>query len=100
MNYYYRMKMPLDKARICLECDTIHDLVTCPECGSSSFYYVANWIKPKQPPRAVEPEQLVTPVAPARKKRHWVRNTLLAGASVLAAYQFLFKPTRKKPPEE
>lgn len=91
------MKMPLEKARICLECDTIHDLQTCPECGSASFFYLANWVKPARPPR---PEPPPPAAAPPAKKRHWIRNVLIAGASVLAAYQFLFKPSRKKPEDE
>ncbi len=87
------MKMPLEKARICLECDTIHDLVACPECGSSSFYYLANWIKPQHPrPTAESPQP---EAASPRKKRHWIRNTLLAGAGVVAAYQLLFRPSKK-----
>lgn len=99
MKYHYAMKMPLEKARLCLECDTIHDLVSCPQCGSAAFFYLATWVKPARPPRPVPEERPAAPAAPP-KKRHWVRNTLLAGASVIAAYQLLFKPSRKKPPEE
>ncbi len=92
------MKMPLEKARLCLECDTIHDLESCPQCGSATFFYLATWVKPARPPRPERPPAPAPPVPP--KKRHWVRNTLLAGASVIAAYQLLFKPSPKKPPEE
>ncbi len=95
------MKLPLEKARICLDCDTLHDLDACPECGSDSYFYLANWIKPKHPPRpAPPPEAPLLELPPPRKSRHWLRNTLLAGASLIAAYRFLFKPSRKKPPEE
>lgn len=95
------MKMPLDKARLCLDCDTIHDLESCPQCGSATFFYLATWVKPSLPPRAVPAERPPAPAAPApRRMGHWVRNTLLAGAGVIAAYQLLFKPSRQKPPEE
>ena len=96
------MKVPLEKARICLECDTIHDLPSCPECGSASYYYLANWIKPHREPRpAPQPTMAEAPpgeAAPPRKKRRLVRNVLLAGVSLLTAYTLLFKP-RRKPPE-
>lgn len=99
MNYHYHMKMPLEKARICLECDTIHDLAACPECGSASFYYLANWIKPRHPPRP-EREKPLFELPPPKKKRHWVRNGLMAAASIVAAYQLLFKPSRRKKQDE
>lgn len=96
------MKVPLEKARICLECDTIHDLPACPECGSTTFYYLAKWVKPKLPPRPEPPQE--TPPAesppPKKKSRHLLRNSLMLGAYLLGAYQVLFKPSRKKPPEE
>jgi predicted nucleic acid-binding Zn-ribbon protein len=88
------MRIPLAEARLCLECDTIHDLESCPECGSSTFFYVGNWIKPSRPPHRPE-KQEAKPAAPP-KKGHWVRNSLVAGASLIAAYEFLFKPSRRK----
>lgn len=97
------MKVPLEKARICLECDTIHDLPSCPECGCGTYYYIANWIRPHRPPRP-EPSNPPPPepaldLPSAKKKRHILRNLLLLGGSLLAAYGLLFKP-RRKPPED
>lgn len=98
------MKVPLEKARICLECDTIHDLVACPECGSDTYYYLANWIKPQRPPRpAPEPppaEREIFAPAGKKKNRHLLRKALFAGAGLIAAYQFLFKRSRRKPRDE
>ncbi len=98
------MKLPLEKARICLECDTIHDLPACPECGSTTFYYLARWVKPKQPPKpeseAEQVEQAPAPERPRKKSRHILRKVLFTGLGILGAYQLLFKPSRKKPPEE
>lgn len=31
------VRMPLDEARICLDCDTIHDGDSCPVCASDTF---------------------------------------------------------------
>ena len=96
------MKLPLEKARLCLECDTIHDQVSCPQCGSATFFYLANWVKPRPEP---QPEPAPPPPRPPepprfemlpRRKRHLLRNALMAGAGLLAAYGLLFRPAKKK----
>lgn len=98
------MKLPLSEARICLECDTIHDLQSCPECGSATFYFLSNWIRPRRPP--VQEEQAPPPETPLqqmlkpKKKGHILRNTALAGAGLIAAYTLLFKPSKKKTEDE
>lgn len=96
------MKLPLEKARICLECDTIHDLPACPECGSDTYYFLANWVKPQHPPkpRPDSSELKLELPPPKKKKRHLVRNALVLGAGLIAAYQFWFSPSRKKPPSD
>ncbi len=100
------MKLPLEKARLCLECDTIHDQVSCPQCGSATFFYLANWVKPRPEPEPAPPlpgaSRSGGPPEPPRfqmlprRKRHLLRNTLLAGASLVAAYGLLFRPAKKK----
>lgn len=34
----------LDKARLCLDCDTLHDRSACPICGSRAWERVSAWI--------------------------------------------------------
>lgn len=96
------MKVPLEKARICLECDTIHDLVSCPECGSASFQYVARWIPPQHPPKPgpARPPFPILELPESKKQSHWLRNSVMAGAGLVAAWQLLFKRSRKKPADE
>ena len=36
--------MKLHVARLCLDCDEIHDEQRCPLCGSASFGYISRWI--------------------------------------------------------
>ena len=31
-------------ARVCLDCDEVHDAQTCPICASESFAYVSRWV--------------------------------------------------------
>jgi hypothetical protein len=37
--------MRLDDARLCLDCEEIHDERECPACGSEAFAFLKRWIK-------------------------------------------------------
>jgi hypothetical protein len=47
--------MRLRDARLCLDCEEVHDLTICPACGSESFTYISRWVpvpdgdRPKRP---------------------------------------------------
>jgi len=36
--------MQLYIARLCLDCEEIHDQQTCPICSSESFAYISRWV--------------------------------------------------------
>jgi hypothetical protein len=36
--------MQLHVARLCLDCQEIHDAHTCPVCGSESFAFLSRWV--------------------------------------------------------
>jgi len=36
--------MQLHVARLCLDCEEIHDQLTCPICSSESFAYISRWV--------------------------------------------------------
>ncbi len=36
--------MRLDDARLCLDCEEIHDERECPACGSEAFAFLKRWI--------------------------------------------------------
>lgn len=38
--------MRLDDARLCLDCEEIHDDQECPSCGSEAFAFLTRWVKP------------------------------------------------------
>ena len=50
--------MRLDDARLCLDCEEIHEEQECPACGSEVFAFLTRWIqstapqKPKRRPAA------------------------------------------------
>ena len=38
--------MKLDAARLCLDCEEIHESQICPLCSSEAFAYLTRWIQP------------------------------------------------------
>src|SRR4051794_38011475 len=83
--------MQLRIARLCLDCEEIHDRQECPACGSESFGYISKWIpaperrsQPRTP--AVEPNeqadiyrQLLDGTPPPRRSK---RNRYLTGGAI------------------
>jgi RNA polymerase subunit RPABC4/transcription elongation factor Spt4 len=51
--------MRLESARLCLDCEEIHEEQECPSCGSEAFGFVTRWIKPavatETAPRQIAP---------------------------------------------
>ena len=51
--------MELRKARLCLDCEEVHDVQRCPVCASDMFTPIARWVpaeERRQRPRTVPPE--------------------------------------------
>lgn len=42
--------MRLDNARLCLDCEEIHEEQVCPTCGSEAFGFLTRWIKTNRDP--------------------------------------------------
>jgi hypothetical protein len=38
--------MKLDAARLCLDCEEIHESQICPVCSSEAFAYLTRWVQP------------------------------------------------------
>ncbi len=51
--------MKLDAARLCLDCDEVHEEQICPACSSEAFAFLTRWVQP-----AIEREQRVTDARP------------------------------------
>ena len=43
--------MKLDVARLCLDCEEVHERQHCPACGSEAFAFLTRWIEPSTEPR-------------------------------------------------
>jgi hypothetical protein len=53
----------LRSARLCLNCEEVHDAQTCPVCASENFAYLTRWVPPgkrqtRHPPRIVKPTRV------------------------------------------
>jgi hypothetical protein len=50
----------LHNARLCLDCEEVHDLVRCPACASESFAFLERWVPApdgSRPPKAQPPPE-------------------------------------------
>jgi len=80
-------------ARVCLDCDEVHDAQTCPICASESFAYVSRWVpvperrnqpRPAKSQDAETYDQLVNP-QPARSLTSKVAKGAIGLATIAAA---------------
>jgi hypothetical protein len=84
--------MQLHIARLCLDCEEIHDQPTCPVCTSESFAFISRWIP--APERRVRPREIAPPetvdayrqLLDANREtsgtRRWVKRGVLGLAAV------------------
>jgi hypothetical protein len=50
--------MQLRNARLCLDCEEVHEAQQCPSCASESFVFITRWVpapERRQKPRTGEP---------------------------------------------
>jgi len=69
--------MQLRNARLCLDCEEVHDAQQCPSCASETFTFMTRWVPaperrerirpPQEPPRPVELQAYRTLLDPAPK---------------------------------
>jgi hypothetical protein len=55
----YTEAMQLRSARLCLDCQEVHDLQRCPVCASDSFAPISRWIP--APERRGQPRPVASP---------------------------------------
>ena len=53
----------LTTARLCLNCEEVHDAQSCPGCASETFVYMTRWVPhSRRAPRAAMPPRVAPPV--------------------------------------
>lgn len=81
------MAIPLQNARLCLDCDTVFEEARCPRCSSESFFPLSRWVRP-----AVASDSSVL------SKRAKKASLLLLGSGLAyTAWRILLKPDSKPP---
>ena len=81
------MSIPLQNARLCLDCDTVFEEARCPSCSSESFFPLSRWVRPA----------MASDKASLGKKAKKASLVLLGSGVAYAAWRFLKKADKKSP---
>ena len=73
--------MQLRSARVCIDCEEIHEAQSCPVCASEAFAYLTQWV-PVDERRRRQRSKPVTIVRPTRVQK------LVFGSGVLGLIGF------------
>ena len=71
--------MQLKIARLCLDCEEIHDLQHCPVCASETFAYISRWVAAPERRHVSRP----TPISTAPVSGPPMSKTRMGGYGVL-----------------
>jgi hypothetical protein len=73
--------MKLDAARLCLDCEEVHEQQHCPACGSEVFAFLTRWIEPAADMRSEgrRPRPSVPEVQPSAAEHLEAYRQLLNG---------------------
>ena len=94
--------MQLRTARLCLDCEEIHEQQECPVCLSEAFVYLTRWV-PAEERRAHRRLPSATKVTPATTSMpsngsRWLRRGAL-GLALVAASRWWWEARRQEPPQ-
>jgi len=109
--------MRLMNARLCLDCEEVHDQQHCPICSSESFAFLTRWVTPSDTvtaeaaPRATRPpdavgrreqvdayRQILSPSPPSPKRARLVARGAL-GLAILGVARALWRAVPEPRPE-
>jgi hypothetical protein len=78
--------MKLVNARLCLDCEEVHEEQHCPVCGSESFAFMTRWVTPADTVAEPPAQQPRPPDGVERRKQ-------LARREQVDAYRQILNPT-------
>jgi hypothetical protein len=91
--------MQLHVARLCLDCNEVHDSQDCPRCGSEAFAYLSRWVpaperrlraRTSSSPEAEVYRELIEPSSSTSKSGRLLKRGAV-GISVLAMAGWLLR---------
>jgi hypothetical protein len=89
--------MQLRTARLCLDCEEVHEQQECPVCLSEAFVYLTRWVPAEERRiRRVPSATNVTPEPEPSGQSHWLRRGIL-GLALVAASRWWWEASRKTP---
>jgi hypothetical protein len=97
--------MQLRTARLCLDCDEVHDAQQCPVCASESFSYMSRWVpaperrpspRPSTSPEAEIYRRLVDPPAQPQSRGNRLLKHGMLGLTAVGVVGWLVNNRRKK----
>jgi predicted nucleic acid-binding Zn-ribbon protein len=106
----YTDGMQLHVARLCLDCNEVHDAQDCPRCGSEAFAYLSRWVpaperrlqtRASSSPEAEVYRELIEPASSTTRRGRLLKRGAV-GISVLAVAGWLWRRNDddKKPRSE
>jgi hypothetical protein len=84
--------MQLRIARLCLDCEEVHQELRCPVCASDSFAYLSRWV-PVEERRTTRRTPAPVAPPPAPRRGRWIAGGAV-GLAALATAQLLFRSRR------
>ena len=83
--------MQLRVARLCLDCEEIHDSPQCPLCTSEAFAYLTRWVPARDGRPAARPVQTPPITAGKRASRGKAVGLGIAGIGILGLARWFSK---------
>jgi hypothetical protein len=90
--------MQLRSARLCLDCEEIHEEQQCPVCASEMFAFLTRWVPVEN--RRIRRWPTATNVTPEKSGvARWAQRSAI-GLGLLAAGRWLWQSSRPAQPSE
>ena len=87
--------MQLRIARVCLDCEEVHESKECPVCASESYAYLTRWVPANERPTRQRPPSPPVAAEPTSAAARWMKRGA-AGLAVFAVSRWLWQTTRER----